>query len=106
MDHYKVLQVDRGAEPEVIEKAYKALAMKYHPDKVGQSARSTRRMQELNTAYAVLSNPAARAHYDSGLGDDRSAAQSPRESRTRGQIFMEDGLVGLWFETWSKRDRD
>ncbi|TLM65927.1 MAG: hypothetical protein FDZ70_10710, partial [Actinobacteria bacterium] len=32
MDHYRTLQVTRDAEPEVIERAYRALSLKYHPD--------------------------------------------------------------------------
>lgn len=97
MDHYRVLQVRRDAEPEVIEKAYKALSMKYHPDRVGRGDHSaaTRRMQRINEAYAVLSDPARRAECDRML---------PPEVDPGGgwERFMDDGLVGLltdWMRT-------
>jgi curved DNA-binding protein CbpA len=62
-NYYRILQVDPGAEPEVVTAAYKQLALKYHPD-TSQSADATRKMQELNEAYAVVSEPATRAQYD------------------------------------------
>ena len=62
-DHYAALQVDPGAEPEVIDAAYRRLAAKYHPD-VNNSADALERMQQLNAAYEVLSNPDKRAVYD------------------------------------------
>ncbi|MBN1440199.1 MAG: J domain-containing protein [Anaerolineales bacterium] len=62
-DPYAVLQVARNAEPEVVAAAYRSLARKYHPDKTA-SAATTKRMQELNAAYAVLRDPAKRKRYD------------------------------------------
>ena len=62
-DYYKTLQVDPSAEPEVIAAAYRRLAAKYHPDVNGRQD-ATPRMQLLNEAYAVLSNPAHRKRYD------------------------------------------
>ncbi len=64
LDLYEVLQVSQRAEQEVIEAAYKRLALKYHPDLNNSSPEATRRMQELNQAYAVLSDPEKRAEYD------------------------------------------
>jgi curved DNA-binding protein CbpA len=62
-DPYATLQVDRRAEPEVIAAAYRSLARKYHPDKNASQA-STKRMQEINAAYEILSDPAKRRAYD------------------------------------------
>lgn len=62
-DLYKILQVDPSAEPEVIEAAYKRLVRKYHPD-VNGAPDAHARMQELNDAYEILSDPAQRAEYD------------------------------------------
>lgn len=62
-DHYAALQVDPSAEPEVIDAAYRRLAAKYHPD-VNNSADALERMQQLNAAYEVLSDPDRRATYD------------------------------------------
>jgi DnaJ-domain-containing protein 1 len=63
---YEILQVDRQADPEVIEAAYRRLARKYHPDTSGL-ADGGRRMKELSAAYEVLRDPARRASYDREL---------------------------------------
>lgn len=63
LDYYKILQVDPAAELEVITAAYKRLAQKYHPDG-HQLTIESRRMQDINLAYAVLRDPAKRAQYD------------------------------------------
>ena len=62
-DYYKILQVDPSADPDVITAAFRRLAMKYHPD-ANPSPEATPRMQKINEAYAVLSDPALRATYD------------------------------------------
>lgn len=64
-DYYRVLQVDPGAEPEVIDAAYRKLAAKYHPDH-GGDRESEDRMKAINEAYDVLSDPQKRARYDRG----------------------------------------
>jgi curved DNA-binding protein CbpA len=63
MDAYKILQVDPDCEDEVIRGAYRALAMKYHPDR-DDTRYAARRMAELNDAYALVRDPAARARFD------------------------------------------
>lgn len=75
-DFYETLQVSPKAEQEVIEAAYKRLALKYHPD-LNQTPEATRRMQELNVAYGILSDPAKRAEYD----QEREGARPAHSSR-------------------------
>jgi curved DNA-binding protein CbpA len=62
-DAYIVLNVQPDAHQLVIQAAYRVLAALYHPDR-GESLASTRRMAELNQAYASVRTPAARAAYD------------------------------------------
>jgi curved DNA-binding protein CbpA len=62
-NYYRILQIDPSADPDVIAAAYKRLSLKYHPD-TNQSPDANQRMQEINEAYRVLSDPAQRAHYD------------------------------------------
>jgi len=62
-DPYKVLQVAPTAEQEVIHAAFRALAMKYHPDR-DPSQLAARRMAELNRAYAVVRDPEERGRFD------------------------------------------
>jgi curved DNA-binding protein CbpA len=63
MDAYRVLQVAPDCEDEVIHGAYRALALKYHPDRDG-TRYATRRMADLNQAYALVREPRDRAGYD------------------------------------------
>lgn len=63
---YQILQVDQGADPDVISAAYKRLSIKYHPDR-NQASDANERMQELNEAYQVLMDPARRRWYDASL---------------------------------------
>lgn len=62
-DYYRVLQVHPQAGPEVIQAAYRRLARNYHPDTAGDAGDDAA-MQELNEAYAVLSDAQKRATYD------------------------------------------
>ncbi len=63
-DYYDVLGVGRSADEAELKRVYRALAMKYHPDKNPGDQPSAERMKELNEAYAVLSNPDKRKLYD------------------------------------------
>ena len=62
-DPYAVLQVVPSCEQEVIHAAFRALALKYHPDH-DASRRAAEKMGELNRAYAAVRDPAARASHD------------------------------------------
>ena len=68
-NYYKILEVDSSASPEVIEKAYKALAKKYHPDlqEENQKESAGEKLKEINEAYEILSNPESRATFDKTL---------------------------------------
>ncbi|MBN1581324.1 MAG: J domain-containing protein [Anaerolineae bacterium] len=66
-DHYQVLGIHSSASLDQIRKAFRKLARRYHPDTNPEwedDARATRRMAQLNEAYAVLRDPASRAEYD------------------------------------------
>jgi len=73
-DLYKVLQVDPEAEREVIRAAYRALALKYHPD---VSSRSHDRMTGLNHAWGILRNASARAAYDQARAEAQRTPEAP-----------------------------
>lgn len=64
-DPYAVLQVLPSAEQEVVNAAFKALALKYHPDH-DVTRRAAEKMAELNRAYAILRDPASRSAHDRG----------------------------------------
>jgi len=92
LDHYRTLQVMRDAEPEVIEKAYRALCFKHHPDRVPEHKRhaANERMKRINEAYRVLSDPSARRTYDRRL--------PPGAHPSAWDQFMSKGLVGLFLD--------
>ncbi|KAJ9564857.1 hypothetical protein OSB04_000823 [Centaurea solstitialis] len=65
MDYYKVIQVDRNAKNEDLKKAYRKLAMKWHPDKNPHNKRDAEsKFKTISEAYDVLSDPQKRAVYD------------------------------------------
>ena len=63
-DYYEVLGVARDADDATIKKAYRKLAMKYHPDRNPDNKEAEEKFKELGEAYEVLSNPDKRAAYD------------------------------------------
>ena len=63
-DYYHVLGVERNATPEDVKKAYRKLAVKYHPDKNPGDKSAEDKFKELGEAYEVLSNEEKRAAYD------------------------------------------
>ena len=63
-DHYSVLELDRDATQEEIKKAYRRLALKYHPDTNPKNKGAEEIFKEISEAYAVLSDPEKRRIYD------------------------------------------
>ena len=63
-DYYESLGIDRSADETAIKKAYRNLAMQYHPDRNPGDSQAADRMKEINEAYAVLSDSQKRRLYD------------------------------------------
>ena len=63
-DYYQILDVAKGASEADIKKAYRRLAMKYHPDRNPGDAEAEERFKEAKEAYEVLSDAQKRAVYD------------------------------------------
>jgi len=76
-NYYEILEVDKNASPEVIEKAYKALVKKYHPD-LQQGVKQeeyAEKMKIINEAYDVLSNDFKREQYNQTLQTEQTQNQ-------------------------------
>ncbi|MFA7346684.1 MAG: DnaJ C-terminal domain-containing protein [Desulfurivibrionaceae bacterium] len=65
MDYYKLLGVGKSASPEEIKKAYRKLALKYHPDRNKGNKEAEEQFKKISEAYAVLSDKEKRQQYDS-----------------------------------------
>ena len=81
-DYYEVLGVSKGAAEADLKKAYRQLAMKYHPDRNPGDATAETKFKEVSEAYEVLKDPQKKAAYDqfghqafeAGMGGGRGAA--------------------------------
>lgn len=74
-DYYKVLGCPRSADESALKKAYRKLAVKWHPDKNPNNAEATKNFQKISEAYAVLSDEKKRKMYDQFGQDGVNAAE-------------------------------
>lgn len=105
-DYYQILGVSKNAGQDEIKKAYRKLAVKYHPDKNQGNQESEERFKEISEAYEVLHNPEKRKKYDS-LGAnwkqyENTGSGRPRYSKAGGgsasdESFYFEGDLGNLF---------
>ena len=70
-DCYNILEVERTATPQQIKQAYRKMAMKWHPDR-NRSSEATKKFQDINKAYAILSDPVKKRNHDLGMNNQWS----------------------------------
>ena len=99
-DYYEVLGVSKNATPEELKKAYRKLALQYHPDRNPGDKEAEEKFKEAAEAYEVLSNPDKRAQYDrfghagmSGAGGFSGQGMSMDDIFSQfGDLFADFGL--------------
>jgi len=93
-DYYAILELDADADPVRVRRAWRKLAVRWHPDRAGPGATAT--FQRISAAYTVLSDPAARAEYDRrrgrtarspGARPDHGASPTPTRRRAPGVML-------------------
>lgn len=75
-NYYEILEVDVKASKEIIDKAFKVLAKKYHPDTQTEDKKewAEDKFKEINEAYEILSNEDSKKDYDAELDYDKNSA--------------------------------
>ena len=128
-DYYGILEVNEKASQEIIEKAYKTLVKKYHPDLYSsvQKRDAEKKLKDINEAYNILSDSFLRSQYDLELQrernnvktntyngnvqnyqetDSRKGAKNKKQSKTeyvrkKSNVGTIFGIVDLIKEIWS-----
>lgn len=88
-DYYKILGVSQEAAPEEIKKAYRWLALKFHPDRNPGDRQAEERFKEISEAYGVLIDPAKRKHYDFISQTPLGGGRRPGFTYTQEEIFRD-----------------
>ena len=100
-DYYGILGLPRNASDGELKKAYRRLAMKYHPDRnVGKEKWANEKFKEINEAYAVLGDPQKREQYDQfgTAGNIGDIFSSPFTSTTFQEMMKDLGVAGMRFD--------
>jgi molecular chaperone DnaJ len=106
-DYYEVLSVRRDATSEEIKRAYRKLAILFHPDRNPDDPTAEDRFKEASEAYAILSNPEKRARYDRmGHAAFASAGHGGFDAADFGAVAdILEGLLGEMFRGRRRRGR-
>lgn len=111
-DYYEVLEIAKTSDKEVIKKAYRKLALKYHPDRNEGNKDAEEKFKQINEAYQVLSDDSKREIYDKyGKAGLENSGFSGFSGKDFGDIFGDigsifEGVFGSGFGSSFGRKRD
>ncbi|XP_027346255.1 dnaJ homolog subfamily B member 13-like isoform X3 [Abrus precatorius] len=92
VDYYKILQVDKNAKDDDLKKAYRKLAMKWHPDKNPNNKKEAEaKFKQISEAYEVLSDPQKRTVYDQYGEEGLKGQVPPPDAGGAGTTFFSTG---------------
>ena len=91
-DYYEILGVEKGASPDEIKKAYRKLALKYHPDRNPDNKKAEDKFKEAAQAYDVLSTQEKRKKYDQ-FGHAGMEGSGQAHYQDMGDIFQQFGDI-------------
>ncbi len=94
-DYYKILGIEKNADQEEIKKAYRKLALKYHPDRNPNNREAEEKFKKISEAYAVLSDGEKRKQYDT-FGSDQFSQRYSQEDIFR-NVDLNEILRGFGF---------
>jgi curved DNA-binding protein len=102
LDYYEVLQLSPNAHGETIERVFRILAKRYHPD--NKATGSPEKFNELTNAYKVLSDPEKRAAYDVKYDNQRALkwdlfAEASASEGTEGDERIQQAILSLLYLT-------
>ena len=100
-EYYQILGVPRNATNDKIKKAYRKLAMQYHPDRNPKKEEwANEKFKEINEAYTILGDPEKRSQYDQfgTIGDIGDIFGSPSTRGTFEDMIRDFGGAGLRFD--------
>jgi molecular chaperone DnaJ len=96
-DYYNVLGIGRTADADELKRAYRALALRWHPDRNPGDAVAEQRFKDINEAYRVLGDPELRARYD------RLGPLFTEDGRPPRPDEVSDVVSRVWDNLWGRR---
>ena len=99
-NYYSILNVPNTANEDQIKQAYRALAMKYHPDKNQGNKIAEEKFKRISEAYSVLSDPQKRREYDFTMSSPFSSSERTYTYDQNTNPFGDDIFSSNWWKNW------
>ena len=104
-DLYKILEVEKTATADQIKKAYRELAMKYHPDRNPGDAVAEEKFKKISSAYSVLGDETKRKQYDMYGSTDNSSSTTYSGSWQGSGGYYQGNPFEEWFKDFNRQSQ-